>query len=305
MIIPYVASNFGPHWGNRLSNAPHSAKGFIYADRVDLAWAAFTAGKPSPASLGLHGHSSFMDALAQACTVLSITESDPFFVVKSPLQLAQEKTEIAYSSNKTGNAFAKLVSAQLLGVEWLIHTSFLSQKMGMKFWKLRSPDFVGLTKARDWVIVEAKGTSGSFDQRTLTSGKAQTRSLRTINGNFPALRAVTMSHYCGDTLCGAIEDPEEFDHDAIDLDFNVEDVIRGYYESLTPPHVFRREIELIDRSYFLYPNAIPGFDLALPSQAKFELYAPSTDRSWRLESQGFVVYPDGIGMRPSLSATSD
>lgn len=298
MIIPYVASKFAPHWGSRLSNPSHSAKGFVCADRTDLAWAAFSAGKADPSSLGAHGYSSFLDALGQMCTVLSITDADPFFIVKSSLQLAQEKTELAYSSNKTGNAFAKLVSAQLFGVEWLIHTSLLSRTMGMAFWKQRSPDFVGLTKTRNWVIVEAKGTSGSFDQLTVASGKEQTRSLRKINGDFPVLRAVTLSHYWGDTLVGAIEDPEEYDDDAIDLEFDVEVVIKQYYESLTPPRARPETIELAGRKYFIFTNAIPQYDLAIPSEVAIDVDLVADDTGWKTEAEGFAIYPDGIALRP-------
>ena len=298
MFIHYVASKFGPHWGSRLSNAPHSAKGFICADRTDLAWAAFSAGKADVSSLGAHGYSSFLDALGQMCTVLSITEADPHFIVKSSLQLAQEKTELAYSSNKTGNAFAKLVSAQLFGVAWLIHTSLLSKKMGMTFWKQRSPDFVGLTTTGSWVIVEAKGTSGSYDQRTVTGGKEQTRSLRMINGSFPVLRAVTLSHYWGDTLVGAIEDPEHYDDDAIDLEFDVVAVIKQYYESLTPPYTRPETINLAGRSYSLYINAIPQYDLALPSVAAIEAEMVAGDAGWKTETEGFAIYPDGVALRP-------
>ena len=301
MIIPYVASKFGPHWGSSLSNAPHSAKGFIFADRIDLAWAAFSAGKADATSLCAHGSSSFLDALGQMCTVLSITDADPHFVVKSSLQIAQEKTELAYSSNKTGNAFCKLVSAQLFGVEWLIHTSHLSHAMGMTFWKQRSPDFVGLTKTRNWVIVEAKGTSGSFDQRKVASGKEQTRSLRRINGSFPVLRAVTLSHYWGDALVGAIEDPEDYDDDAIDLEFDVGAVIKQYYESLTPPHVRPETIHLAGRRYFLYANALPQYDLALPSEAATEGGSGANDRRWKTEAEGFAIYSDGIALRPNTN----
>ena len=297
MIIPYVASNFGPAWGKRLSNSPHSAKGHIFATPADLAWAAFTAGKPTQSSLGAHGYSSYLDGLAQACSVLSITEWDYPYIVKSSLQLAQEKTELAYSSNKTGNAFAKLVAAQLFGVKWLIHVSQLSKYKNISFWKKRAPDFAGLTRKGQWVVVEAKGTSGSFDQWTIQDGKEQTRSIRKIDGQFPILRAVTLSHYWSDTLCGSIEDPEEFDEDAIDLEFNLGDVLRIYYSSLTPPHTAGAEFLLLDRPYLIYENAIPGFDLGIPQYLPLESEPVTSENSWKIESQGFTIFPDAVAIR--------
>jgi hypothetical protein len=64
------------------------------------------------------------------------------------------------------------------------------------------------------------------------TAKEQTRQLRSINGKVPSLRVAIQASF-NPRLQWAIEDPDEFDNDAPDLQVDTEKVMEMYYSAVT------------------------------------------------------------------------
>lgn len=272
----------------------------MHVDLVDLVWAAVSVGKPSASAFHSHGLSSYLDGVGQACTILSVLDTDGTFFFGSSLQRDQDSTDLAYSSNKTGGVLSKLVASQLFGVRWLFHVSLIEKVVGLpKFSTRKRPDFVGMDAGFKWYIVEAKGNSGPYDPADTAYGKKQTRSLRRINGDLPCLRAVVQSHYCWNVLCAHVEDPEEYDDDAEDIEIDPTRLVAAYYSSLTPRGIKSTAEEIDGRVYSVYEMPILGCYLAIPQESGGVQLDRPIEGAWKRTADGFHIYPDGLALRLS------
>jgi hypothetical protein len=276
----------------------------MHVDLVDLVWAAVSIGKPSASAFHSHGLSSYLDGVGQACTILSVLDTDGTFFFGSSLQRDQDSTDLAYSSNKTGGVLSKLVASQLFGVRWLFHASLIEKVVGLpKFSTRKRPDFVGMDAGFKWYIVEAKGNSGPYDPAVTAYGKKQTRSLRRINGDLPCLRAVVQSHYCWNVLCAHVEDPEEYDDDAEDIEIDPAQLVAAYYSSLTPRGIKSTAEEIDGRVYSVYEIPVLGCYLAIPQESSGAPFDRPIEGAWKRTVDGFHIYPDGLALRlPGLWA---
>lgn len=88
-----------------------------------------------------------------------------------------------------------------------------------------------LAKTRgDWIVMEAKGRSARFDREALVSAKRQTRRLKRVGGNCPALRVAVECHFKGDIFRVTWQDPDEYDDDAPDVDLTGTEFLEAYYQ---------------------------------------------------------------------------
>ena len=91
------------------------------------------------------------------------------------------------------------------------------------------PDLVGQDRSGRWCVFEAKGRSNGMDQMVVARAKAQTRGLRMICSRNPVLRVASIIYFSGRSLRLHLEDPDEIDKYAVDLNIAEDRFQRDYY----------------------------------------------------------------------------
>jgi len=148
---------------------------------------------------------------------------------KSALYEDLDPTEKGASSYFLGMMAAKIVCSRLLDTPFVFHLSMLKTLGGMPVLRTKSqPDLIGLDRAGNWIVAEAKGRTNGYSPTAMTKAKSQTYQLRTINGNFPSLR-VCIQAYFSPELNFAVSDPDGYGEDAKDIVFDLRAAIRDYY----------------------------------------------------------------------------
>ena len=223
--IPYQATNFGHHWGSALAGNKT-----LEITWEEVVWSAITMGKPGATFLFGHGWHSASDLVVRAHTVFANLQQTSWYLTKSSLYNSLDPTEKGATSYFIGMMAAKIVGLRLLDTPWLFHLSMLVDLGGKPILVGKSqPDLIGINGRRDWIVAEAKGRTEGYSARTMISAKKQTKKLRRINGDFPALRIAVQSFFAT-SLTFALEDPEEFEKDAKDLTFDENDAFKKYYD---------------------------------------------------------------------------
>lgn len=226
LTVPYRASHFDRKWGKALRTGKH----YVQVTWEELVWSAITVGKPGVSHLLSHGWHSVSDWIVRSHTVYANLQESPRRVIKSDLYESLDPTEKGATSYFMGMMAAKIVGARLLDTPWLFHLSMLGG-LGHTVSLLgkSQPDLIGLNRVGDWVVVEAKGRTNGFSNDAMIAAKEQTRQLAHVNGVLPVLR-VAVQAFFSPGLTVAIRDPEDFREGAVDLQFDVEDALKRYYE---------------------------------------------------------------------------
>lgn len=299
--IKYTASDFSRHWGPGLSGS-HT----ITVSWNELIWAALTIGKPGVAYLLSHGWHSVSDLIVRSHTVYAYLREDYTYIKKSSLFAALDPTEKSGVSYFMGMLAAKILSSRLLSTPWLFHVS-MSRALGAAVaTKGKSqPDLIGLNHKREWIVVEAKGRSWSYSDQAMIAAKEQTRQLHTINGQHPALRVAVQASF-NPRLEWAMEDPEEIDEDAVDMELNTEHVMAMYYSGATSATDDGPVREIGDRMFRVRELREIGVTIAMDLEVRNRLSTVSMSDSEERAARGletetygeghFVVFPDGIGV---------
>ena len=97
----------------------------------------------------------------------------------------------------------------------------------------RRPDLVGQDWWGRWSVFEAKGRTNKKETGVVGSAKAQTRGLRKINNCYPCLRVASVIHFPRQSLHVYMEDPEDFDRNAVDLRISEDQFHQDYYRPIT------------------------------------------------------------------------
>jgi hypothetical protein len=303
--IPYTAQNFNSHWGALL-------KGYhpLSVTWEELVWSAITVGKPGIAELFSHGWYSLNDVIVRSHMIYANLRQTLSRFEKSTLYDSLDPTEKGATSYFVGMMAAKLVAARLLNTPWLFHLSRFKQDGGMLTLKGNSqPDLIGLNGRRDWIIIEAKGRTNGFSSDALLKAKAQTRKLRQINGQFPALR-VGIQAYFSPCLELMLDDPEpeEFDDDAVDVVAEQADLLRGYYSFAHSVTRGSNDVRtVLGRQYAFYRVEDVGLTIGLDRsiQSSFDDSGicdivgklRRADEPAVLKDGAFTTFPDGIAIQ--------
>lgn len=223
-IIRYQASNFAPRYGLKLSG-DHK----LSVTWPELVWAAITVGKPGLAYLLSHGMHSVSDLIVRSHTVYANLCQNFTYFEKSSLYEDLDPTEKGAVSYFLGMMATKIICARLLDTPRVFHLSMLKSLGGSAVLRTKSqPDLIGLDRTGNWVVAEAKGRTNGFSVAAMIKAKLQTRQLRRINGAYPALR-VGIQAYFSPELNFAVSDPDEYDNNAEDIDFDLRIATRNYY----------------------------------------------------------------------------
>lgn len=299
--VQYTASSFGKHWGPKLSG-----KHNLDLTWNEILWAAMTMGKPGIAYLLSHGWHSVSDLIVRSHTVYANLREVSSRVYKSSLYSGLDPTEKSGVSYFLGMMGAKILGHRLLDTPWLFHVSMIDALGGSVDLKGKSePDLVGLRKNRDWIVAEAKGRTWGHSKSAMNKAKLQTRQVRRVNGQFPALRAAIQASF-NPRLQLAIHDPDEFDEDAGDMDFDLASAMDMYYSA---PMAAIEGGELRDiggREFYARELAEIGVTIALDSEVHKQLRersmgdgqlaAITPDLSQDIQDSGFVSFDDGLAV---------
>jgi hypothetical protein len=198
----------------------------------ELLWASITVGKKNQEELLKHGIYSTFDITSKIHFVYSIIkENSKQKLVKTNIYKDMDATEKGMASYQLGMITAKLFASKLFDVHWLNHLSNIESSIST--WKdtKSRPDLVGFNTRREWVIIEAKGRSNSFDKDALRKAKDQTKTIKKINGQYPALKIATESFFKKE-LNVALKDPDEFNDNAINIEINTTKYLKTYYSGI-------------------------------------------------------------------------
>ncbi len=263
-------------------------------------------GKPGVAFLLAHGWHSAADMVVRSHTVYANLRHSDGFIEKSSLYGALDPTEKGATSYFMGMLAAKILGARMLGVPWLFHLSMLDSLGGYATLASNSePDLIGLTRSREWVVAEAKGRTGGYSQSAMTKAKLQTRQLRRINGQLPNLR-VAVQAFFNSKMEWAMEDPEEFDEEARDVNVDVEAVFERYYSAAMGITDQGDARSLAGRKFLSRTIPEIGVTVAVDVEvrarvAQREMLADGVDAGSNTfghvkEDGEFIVFPDGMAI---------
>lgn len=263
-------------------------------------------GKPGIAFLLAHGWHSVSDLLVRSHTVYANLRQTSSSLERSSLYVGLDPTEKSGVSYFMGMIAAKILGARLFNTPWLFHLSMVSAVGGtVSVIGKSQPDLIGLRRNRDWVVVEAKGRTWSYSASAMSAAKSQTRQLRTVNGQFPSLRIAVQASFAPG-LEWALEDPEEFDADAADLEFDVESALAMYYSASVAVTQTAQERVIDNREFMVRSLSDVGVTVGVENGIRERLASRTmmqadqvrmlTQSSEPRADGDFVVFPDGLAV---------
>ncbi len=273
MKIPFELRNFPLHYRRKIRSVS------LETSWEEVIWALISVGKRNRAEIYRHGIYSSFDRISKLGLILSVLkQNENEYFIKTNIYKEMDATEKAMVSYNIGMLCSKLFSARLFDTPWLMHVSNIDDIRVWKDTKSR-PDLVGLNKKREWVVFEAKGRTHRFDKKAIQTAKEQTRQIKSINGSYPLLKIATESYF-NDELKVVLQDPEEYDDDAVELKIDINNFLKKYYTHM-------RHIEKDTK--FLYENY--GIHIELSDQLK---EAIETDNYETLLESGNELKYDGL-----------
>lgn len=300
--IRYHASNFAPRFGPTLAGSHN-----LTVTWSELVWAAITVGKPGLAYLLSHGMHSISDMIVRSHTVYANLRQTYMYFEKSALYEDLDPTEKGAASYFLGMMATKIVCSRLLDTPFVFHLSMLKTLGGTAVLHTKSqPDLIGLDRAGNWVVAEAKGRTNGYSPDAMSKAKLQTRQLRKINGTYPSLR-VGIQAYFSPELNFAVSDPDEYEEDAEDIEFDLRAAIHDYYSyvlgSLQVARVPRRTL---GREYLFRTIEETGVSIGVDTATLKRLEQDGDlkdSRAYELsqavigdDGQGTVAFPDGLAV---------
>ena len=227
-IIEFVATDFSePLAAINGANALHVSWPF-------LVWSAISVGRAGLLHLVQYGEYSLLEMVYRAAILFANLRDDGYGQIRrSEAYLGLDPSEKSAISYFLGLTMAKAFAELILDVPWLMHLDVYREELLPVLDGQSRPDLLGQTVGGDWVAIEAKGRSNSFDAGALESAKGQAQMLGTIVGEEPALRIGMVTHF-DNTDDGRLQfrasDPRPDNHrERVDLPLSRERLMEGYY----------------------------------------------------------------------------
>ncbi|MCX5828157.1 MAG: hypothetical protein NTV58_09170 [Deltaproteobacteria bacterium] len=226
--LEYVPELFAHYWG-----VPLTQPSEIYFTWDELCKSAITVGRRNWNDVLQHGKCSVLEILWRLAMLrANLVEDHIGNLQPSNAFTVLDRSEKGAVSFFLGMCFTKLLVEKLFGVPWLLHLDVYRASLNPHLAFNTRPDFVGLDAHQQWIVVESKGRSWSLPNDTMEKAKLQTRSLRNINGQLPALKVAIGSHFSANGIMAKVWDPEEYDENAEDIEIDTERLVRAYYRPL-------------------------------------------------------------------------
>jgi hypothetical protein len=201
----------------------------------DLAHALFSTGR-APGDRARHGYASVWEWLHRTSLIPAyIRREAGSRLVRSALALELDRSEKVAVSYALGQAMTGIFSEKVLSVAFLMHIDRYANRHGIVFDTTRKRADLFGRRSAEWVVAEAKGRSGSMPPDLRQKLTAQKRSIRTIEGQRPAVAygcvaSFPSNQYGNDYMHVDAFDPVEDEVEAIDLSVNLDRFILAYYE---------------------------------------------------------------------------
>ncbi|HHY28635.1 MAG TPA: hypothetical protein GX523_18205 [Desulfitobacterium dehalogenans] len=260
--IRYKADNFGSYYGSKLSGW-----NTLTVSWGEFIWAAVTVGRNSMRDILIHGQYSIYEMVYRSFLIYAnLQETLSGNIIKSSAYKSLDPSEKSAVSYFIGLTSTKLICEKLLGVPWLMHLD-VYKNLHPKLNNGKSrPDLVGLDQRGNWIVAEAKGRTNEFEPDALSKAKKQTRNLRKVAGQFPNLRMAVESYFdqfnAENPLAIRIEDPEDFEPNAPDLEITLNKYFADYYKPFVDLVDLASEENVDSNSLFLKIN-LSEFDLSI------------------------------------------
>ena len=259
LTIEYKADRFPTRYGTNLSG-----NNSLNVSWEDLIWSAVVVGKPSASHLFTHKIYSIHDLITKVHSIYANLRSDSGYLVKSSLYEAMDQSEKGAVSYFLGMMSCHLMADKLLNIPHLFHLSGFESSGGLiRGVKKSRPDLLGRDISGNWIIAEAKGRTHGFNVGASLKAKKQTRMVRQINGALPSLRFGTQAYFAP-KLAVYIEDPDEYDEDADDIEIDQNNMLLNYYRQLDVITQDSNDIRAVDnREYRFFNLKSAGISIGL------------------------------------------
>jgi hypothetical protein len=267
-----------------------------------------SVGKLGYDDLMAHGQFSLDEISFRSYLVYSHLMQTGSRVHKSTLYESLDSTEKGAASYFIGMAASKLVGMFLLRTPWLVHLQKLNAFLKIGLQGKSRPDLLGLNSQGEWVVFEAKGRTYGFSQHAVDRAKAQTKQIRQVSGQMPALRVATESYFSPSLSIWVVE-PEGLDEDAIDLNLDQTQFYYTYYSTLTRVSPFSSRHELFNNHrYKFIDHERAGVSIGINqnildrlghgefTQASIRDVPSDTNQLIRQDGRSTRYYPDGIAV---------
>ncbi len=139
-----------------------------------------------------------------------------------------EATEKMNLSFWVGMTFASIAAEQILRVPRLIHATRQHGIIKANKKSRSLADLVGTDSAGDWHVIEAKGRKTFPSVADLRDWKAQSRTIRSINGANVSTRSVCIGRIASPVTVHLIDPPS--DEGNVNLQFSSQELSRYYYQ---------------------------------------------------------------------------
>ncbi len=161
------------------------------------------------------------------------------------------------------------------------------------------PDLVGQTAGGDWIVVEAKGRSNSFDQAALEHAKEQAQAVVTIGGAEPVLRIGMVTHFSGDDngqlRFRASDPPPDERRVHWDLPLTRERLMEGYYRPFrTWLSRSQRTTEFGGRIFRIAEADNADFTVGLAENQLEQGFAGISEPEHHVRNENYYVGRDGV-----------
>ena len=252
--IAYRGNGFDSRLGNLLNSSTP-----IPVTWPEVIHAAITVGRGGWRDVFRHDRYSRYEMLYRASMIYANLRTRRGSITKTDAYHALDPSEKSAISYFLGLTFTKLLATKLLGIRWLLHLDVYGTHLGARYTNRGRPDLVGLDASGRWCVFEAKGRSNGLAPNVISTAKAQTEKLRTIDGHLPHLRVAAITYFSGRSLAVHMEDPDVFDARAGDLDVPEDQFLRDYYYPFT---VLLEQVGEADRREVMVPMLPSVVDVA-------------------------------------------
>lgn len=225
-ILDYEAHGFNNGLG---MNGPHH----LNVRWEQIVHSAITVGRRGLRDVFRHGRHSMFEMFYRCCMIYAnLQTSYSRHIVKTSAYNSLDRSEKSAISYFLGLTFTKFMATTLFRIPWLMHLDVYKNHLSIVTGS-RRPDLVGQDWWGRWSVFEAKGRTNGKESGVVGSAKAQTRGLRKIGNCYPYLRVASIAHFPRQSLHVYMEDPEDFDRDAVDLSISEDQFHQDYYRPIT------------------------------------------------------------------------
>lgn len=204
-----------------------------------------------------------------------------------------DPTEKVFVSFSLGMVMSKLFAFRLLGIPWLEHVANVNSSISTKTTTKSRPDLIGLNVRKEFVIFEAKGRTNNFDTVAQATAKGQTKVIHKVGAVQPALRVACQSYF-KNTLEMFIEDPEEIQDEAINIEVLKHDYFKSYcsiFQKLTEEEL--SQLKPIGVEVRFSETLSEAFETG-----KYEaLFESASEDKVYFDNDGFKCFSDGLKIK--------